>query len=305
MRLRPRATCNPRLAITRFIVAGRGGAEPRLPAYRYSVGHHQRRQAVLLALHPVHRRAEELPATRSARSSIEVGVGERVLLLLLAFAVGLSAIFLLAPFVVIRKTWKLLPRKPLSALYFIAIGLGFIFFEITMIQKMVLFLGFPTYSLTVTLSSLLIFVGIGVVAQRGSSQPRGAATHRAWASCVALLTAFYLFGLTPTDGRAAAAGRSGAGSRSRSCLMAPLGLALGVFMPLGVRAVASLSEHTREYVAWGWALNGFASVVGSILATILAMTYGFHVVLVVAFCGYLVAFAALHGLSRRTAGASA
>ena len=86
-------------------------------------------------------------------------------------------------------------------------------------------------------------------------------------------------------------------------LMAPLGLALGVFMPLGVRTIATLSEHQREYVAWSWALNGFASVVGSVLATILAMTYGFHVVLLVALGAYIVAFLALHGLSRRAVGA--
>ena len=63
--------------------------------------------------------------------------------------------------------------------------------------------------------------------------------------------------------------------------------------------VMSGDHPPREYVAWGWALNGFASVVGSVLATILAMTYGFGAVLVVAFCAYVVAFGALQGLSRR------
>ena len=209
----------------------------------------------------------------------------------------MSLVFLLLPFVAIRKTWKLLPRKPLSALYFIAIGLGFMFFEITMIQKLVLFLGYPTYSLTVTLSSLLIFVGIGALLSN-RLQPRRPAVggHRRGRRGVTRLLPVRA---DADDGCVAAPAARARGSSSRSSCWPRSGSHSACFMPLGVRTVAALSEHAREYVAWGWALNGFASVVGSILATILAMTYGFSVVLVVAFCVYLVAFAALHGLARR------
>ena len=71
--------------------------------------------------------------------------------------------------------------------------------------------------------------------------------------------------------------------------------------------LAGLTEHKTEYVAWGWAVNGFASVVGSVLSTMLAMTFGFHVVMIVAFCIYVVAVATLWGLlpSARSAGAEA
>ena len=63
---------------------------------------------------------------------------------------GRAAVFLLAPFVAVRRTWRQLPSKGTSAVYFAALGLGFMFFEITMIQRLVQFLGYPTYSLTVT-----------------------------------------------------------------------------------------------------------------------------------------------------------
>ncbi len=69
-------------------------------------------------------------------------------------------------------------------------------------------------------------------------------------------------------------------------------------MPLGLGAVSNLSEYPREYVAWGWAVNGFASVVGSVLSTILAMEFGLNVVLVLAFTLYLVALVALRSLLR-------
>jgi hypothetical protein len=230
---------------------------------------------------------------------IESSVGERVLVLLLVFAVALSVLFLLAPFFAIRKTWALLPRKGISALYFIAIGMGFMFFEITMIQRLVLFLGYPTYSLTVTLSSLLIFVGLGsLLSGRLTARGRGVV---AMLVAVALITAYLLFGLTSTTD-ALLDLALGLRIAIAFVLLAPLGLSLGVFMPLGVRTVASLSDHSQEYVAWAWALNGFASVVGSVLATILAMTYGFAAVLVLALVAYVVAFVAIQLLARnRTA----
>ena len=67
------------------------------------------------------------------------------------------------------------------------------------------------------------------------------------------------------------------------------GVCLLLFMPLRLGTVANLGTHPREYVAWGWAVNGFASVVGAVLATILAVTYGFHTVLVVALVICLIA----------------
>ena len=67
------------------------------------------------------------------------------------------------------------------------------------------------------------------------------------------------------------------------------------------RDVANLSTHPREYVAWGWAVNGFASVVGAVLATILAITYGFHTVLVVALVICLIALLRLRSLLTKPA----
>ena len=72
-------------------------------------------------------------------------------------------------------------------------------------------------------------------------------------------------------------------------------------MPLGLGKVPNLSTDPREYVAWGWAVNGFASVVGAVLATILAVTYGFHTVLIVALVIDLIALLSLLRLPTRPA----
>ena len=232
----------------------------------------------------------------------EYSVGERVLLLLLGVAVLFAAVFLLLPFFAIRETWVRLPRKRRSALYFGAIGFGFIFFEIPLIQRLVLFLGYPTYSLTVTLASLLIFVGVGALLSRRWRERIRRAPWLLFAA-IAALTAYYLFGLPPTTDvllHLPFAARVPIAFG----ILAPLGVCLGMFMPLGLGAVASLSPYSREYVAWSWAVNGFASVAGSVLATILAMTYGFGVVMIVALIMYAFALASLRGLLHPSEAAS-
>jgi len=220
----------------------------------------------------------------------EFAVGERVLFLLLALSVILAAAFLLIPFFRIRDTWRALPKKGVSAVYFSMLGLGFIFFEIILIQLLNLFLGYPTYSLTVSLMSLLVFAGVGALNSQRLNAHRYA-TRIGVASIVGL-TAFYAFGLRPVTNALLSwplAGRIA----FAFVLLAPLGLLLGTFMPRGVAQVAALTENSDSYVAWGWAVNGFASVVGSVLATICAMQFGFQTVLVIAMMFYLIALTTL------------
>lgn len=220
----------------------------------------------------------------------EYAVGERVLVLLLLLTVLLAAMFLLVPFFRIREEWRRLPKKCASAVYFAMLGFGFIFFEVTMIQLLNLFLGYPTYSLTVSLMSLLVFAGIGAFLSPRINQVR----HATMIGAILLvgLTVFYVWGLRPLTngllgwplpGRIALA----------FILLAPLGLLLGTFMPRGIAQIAKLGDHNGEYVAWSWAINGFASVTGSVLATICAMQFGFQAVLFIALGFYLVAFASL------------
>ena len=114
---------------------------------------------------------------------------------------------------------------------------------------------------------------------------------------ITALTVFYLFGLTPMT-TALLWLPMAARVLISFAVLAPLGICLGMFMPLGLRAVSGLSAHAREYVAWGWAVNGFTSVVGSVLATVLAMAYGFQVVLALALGAYLVALVAWRSLTR-------
>ena len=226
----------------------------------------------------------------------EDATGERVLLLLLVIAAVFAAVFLLLPFVAMKETWRALPRKGTSALYFSALGLGFMFFEVTLIQRLILFLGYPTYSLTVTLASILLFTGVGAYLTERYKHRTDLAL-KVLAPAIAVLTAGYLFGL-PAMTDALLGWPLAPRVLVAFLVLAPLGLCLGAFMPLGLGAVAGLTEHSSEYVAWGWAVNGFASVIGSVVTTLAAMMFGFRIVLVAGLLVYLVALAALRSLTR-------
>jgi hypothetical protein len=240
---------------------------------------------------------------RIDESDPEIVTGERVLLLLLAVASVLAAVFLLIPFFAVREIWVVLPRKKRSALYFASLGFGFMFFEITLIQRLTLFLGYPTYSLTVTLASILIFTGVGaLLSERYRDRP--SRVMPVLLASITALTLFYLLGMKPlTDALLGAP--LGLRVPIAFILLAPLGICLGAFMPLGLGAVGRLTEFSREYVAWGWAVNGFASVIGAVLTTLLAMVFGFRVVLLLGLFVYFIALVVLRGLLRPTAAGAA
>ena len=219
----------------------------------------------------------------------EIFIGERVLVLLLGIAMSYAAVFLFLPFLTVRKKWRAFPAKGVSAAYFAALGLGFMLFEVTMIQRLVRFLGYPTYSLTVTLAAILVSTGVGaLLSRRFAESPRRAMP--ALLAILALLAAFYRFGL---DGITDSLQEQALGIRVLVAVVAllPLGLCLGMFMPLGLGQVSRLGGDGEAYVAWSWAVNGFFSVIGSVLTTILSMALGFNLVQLLALAVY--AFAVL------------
>ena len=241
----------------------------------------------------------------------EDSIGERVLLLLLGIAIAYAAVFLLLPFAIQRRRDRRAhaaldgdatalahqPARGTAAVYFASLGLGFMLIEVTMIQRLTLLLGYPTYSLTVTLASILVFTGVGALLSPKLAARTGRPMVILWIA-LAVLTVFYQYGL---DGFTDALLPSGLAVRvlASVLVLAPLGLCLGMFMPLGLGELSRFSTDTERYVAWAWAVNGFFSVIGSVLTTILSMTFGFRVVMFLALVAYAAAAIAhqrLHGV---------
>lgn len=191
---------------------------------------------------------------------------------LLILVVVLSAIFILVP---LALTARSLGGERIAAplVYFSAIGLGFMFIEISQMQRLIVFLGHPTFALSVVLTTMLLASGIGSLLTNSvaESRLRSAGLMRVGA-LVAVLVAFGL--VTPAlidafEG-AVAPGRIAVAV----AILAPLGLFMGMCFPLGMRAASQISPGLTP---WLWAVNGAMSVCASVFAIAIAMAWGISI----------------------------
>jgi hypothetical protein len=197
-------------------------------------------------------------------------LGQIVLAILIIALTLLGALFILLPLFVFRRRGIFEARSLGVLAFFLSLGFGFMLFEISLIQRFVLFLGYPTYSLTVTLSSLLVFLGCGsYLSKRWVGRERVALPLAVVA--IGLLTLFYTSGL-PIIQDALLGTHIALRVVTTVLVLMPLGLVLGMFFPLGIRAAAEIHP---DLVPWAWAINGCASVSGGMLTIALAMTFGF------------------------------
>ena len=176
---------------------------------------------------------------------------------------------------------------------FTFVGLGFIMLEMALLVKFSLFLGHPVRSLALVLFSMLFFAGLGsaagrlLLARRGGDRPalRSAAVMVVPFAAIAAIGVAYgfllprLFDLWMGLSIAARVGLAVA-------LLAPLSFLMG--MPLPV-CLARLRHRGEKLVLWGWALNGAASVIGSILTIVLAHALGYRATFLLAAACYLLA----------------
>ena len=204
----------------------------------------------------------------------------RVLALTLAFLIVLCAAAFGLP-LLLAPTRN---HPPLRAMgFFAAIGLGFLALEIALIQRFVLFLGFPTYALSVVLFSLLLSTGVGSLVSARLRDPRRALLAALAFACVLLAAA--AVALQPL--LAALIDLPFAARVALSvALLAPVGVALGMAMPIGLTRLAGLHAGA---VPWAWAVNGVTSVLASVLAVGVAITWGLTAVILLALACYLVA----------------
>ncbi len=187
-------------------------------------------------------------------------------------------------------------RHALPLLYFVAVGLGYILVEIAFIQRFVLFLGHPTYALTVVIFLMLLSSGSGSLASRKWLGLRpSAAIPLILIIMVLLLYVVVLPGLLnafvglPLIVKFAMS----------AVLLVPLGFAMGMPFPTGLRAFASApapefpasekSETKQNAVEWAWAMNAASSVLGSVLAMVIAIQFGLNITLACGAVAYLLA----------------
>jgi len=169
--------------------------------------------------------------------------------------------------------------------YFFCLGLAFLFIEIAFIQKFILILHHPLYAITVVLSTFLLSAGAGSYFSTNlSSGPEKSAFMLPMAA-IGLLSIGYSLGF-----EAIAESLLKTGNLSRYLfsivLIAPLGFFMGMPFPM---ALAKISQTAPALIPWAWGINGCASVISAILATLIAMQFGFTVLIFLAVVLYGVA----------------
>ncbi len=222
-------------------------------------------------------------------------LGQLVLLVLLVSLVTLSALFIIGPLFALKKRSLAVDRRGVGILlFFLALGLGFMLLEISLMQRLVLYLGYPTYALSVVLFSLLVFLGAGSYFSRMWIGKERRALLTAF-GCLIALVLFYRVGL-PVVERTTLGAPLAVRIGITLLMLAPLGLILGIFFPLGIRRAESIHP---DLVPWAWGISGCASVTASVLAVITAMNFGFGAVWLLAVITYAIGifgFLALSGV---------
>jgi len=218
--------------------------------------------------------------------SMLFGNGLSALLTLMGISLALVVLFVVGPLAV-RSGDR--PRGWLAWLvYFGALGAGFMLLEVAVLQRFVLLLGHPVYSLTVTLFSLLLGTGVGAALSRRLNLASLRRTTVLTLALIAVVAGGYLVVMTPIVTWAIPFSRE-ARIAVAVATIAPIGLILGMPMPAGIRL---LSARAPAMVAWAWGINGALSVVGATLAIFIAMNWGFRATLLASAGTYAAGLAA-------------
>ena len=201
----------------------------------------------------------------------------------------LSFIIIILPLIFFKRSDIRSSNKVINIrafIYFLALGLAFIFVEIAFIQKFISFLHHPILSIAVVLASFLIFSGLGSLWSRRFIHLKQYDTGVKLSVLIIIVTGIgytyylgpaftYLIGF-PVIVKIVLS----------ILLIAPLAFCMGMLFPIGM---SRLSEVSPELVPWVWGVNGCASVLGAILSTLLAIHFGFTIVIFIALVLYTLA----------------
>jgi hypothetical protein len=220
-----------------------------------------------------------------------IDVGYPTLLFTLVQAVVAATVLILLPLAFLRYNHKpKLGERRNIVIYFISIGLAFLFIELAFIEKFTLILSQPLYAVAVTLCAFLVFSGLGSLYAQWKMTTATLATVPGLlarsVSLIAGMTLLYIITFPhmtdfimsmPEPARIGAA----------IALAAPLAFAMGMPFPLGL---AGTRHNDPQLMPWAWGINGCASVLSAILAILLSIEIGFSGVMLSAIAFYALAW---------------
>jgi hypothetical protein len=193
---------------------------------------------------------------------------QTILVVLLFVVTGMSALCIFTPLVV---SGQKIARESLPLFgYFGAIGAGFMFVEISQMQRFSILLGHPVYGLSITLFTLLLGSGLGSYLSPYLLRTVDSTRLRRH-SIVLLLVLCSAALLSPAVIRACEAAVIAVRAAAAASILFPIGLVLGVQFPSGIRLA---SPRHSPLIPWFWGINGAMSVWASVFALAASLTFG-------------------------------
>jgi hypothetical protein len=194
----------------------------------------------------------------------------------------ISFVLIILPLWALQRKKNSLPNRTRIVFYFLFLGLAFLFVEITFMQKFALFLSHPLYAIAVVLCAFLVFAGLGSGYSRKVIHyfdKYGQRKEGVTIACVVsgiILIAFIYSAVLPFFFHRWMTLPELFKIPVSIAFIAPLAFLMGMPFPLGLSRVAAAAP---DFIPWAWAVNGCASVLSALLATILAIHFGFTVVI--------------------------
>jgi spermidine synthase len=227
--------------------------------------------------------------TSASTESADYKINRAVPLLfgLLIVSIVATLLILLLPPIILGASCIPKEKGAIRALlYFLCIGAGYILIQVALIQKFVLFLGHPTYALTVIIFSMLLSSGLGSFVSRNLVRD---SVQRLTAVLLIIATGVTLLAAVVTSVTEGGVALPFFIKVSLSVLLiAPLGFAMGMPFPSGLRRLEGVMPKS---IRWAWSINAAASVLGSAGAIVLAIYCGLSNTLLIGAVFYLLALA--------------
>jgi hypothetical protein len=206
---------------------------------------------------------------KGSAADVKINLALPTLFSVFSVSIAATLITLLLPPLVLKSRLPSGPGTSRFLLYFVCLGAGYVLVQMSMIQKLVLLLGHPTYALTVVIFSMLVASGAGSYFSRRLAGPDGEKLPGILVTTFVLLTALAFAAPFLIDAAA------------RLPLVARLGVAVLLISPpaffMGMPFPTGLSVLERWHptaVRWAWSLNAAASVLGSAAAIFSAIYLG-------------------------------
>ncbi|MCC6695397.1 MAG: SAM-dependent methyltransferase [Candidatus Hydrogenedentes bacterium] len=198
-------------------------------------------------------------------------LGYLALVAALVQSVLVSLVLIVVPLVTLTRRAQRGPVRRRTLACCAALGFAYLFLELAFIQRFQLFLANPVYAVTVVLTAFLTFSGAGSLwahQRRLTARNQIAAASLAIAACAGVYLAVLDWAFA-----ACAAWPASLKFAASITLLAPLAFAMGIPFPT---VMQFLSDRHEPLLPWAWGINGCASVVGALLASLIAVHAGFR-----------------------------